>query len=159
MSELPEELERALGKLDARAASRARRVDPERVAARVLERLRTEREPARRLVFPAGLGFSLSPRWVALAAAATVVVVAGGIATGVLRRGGGRSVAVPVVAAALDSLSRQELETVLSAAGEVRAVVTDSVPVVTGAWDELSEEQLRAVLQAVRQDEVGGGSL
>ena len=42
MNELPEDLERAFRTLDAQAAMRAERVDPERVAERVLERLRTE---------------------------------------------------------------------------------------------------------------------
>jgi len=158
MSELPGDLERALGKLDARAAGRAARVDPERVAARVLERLRSERAPSRWLAFPLRLAIPAVPRWAEVAAAAALVVVAGGIAAGVLRGGGG-SLAVPVVAQSLDSLSRQQLETVLSVAAEVRPVVSDTVRLTGGVWEELSEEQLRAVLQAVQQVEVGGGTL
>ena len=69
--ELPREIEAALKALDARAAEQAARVDVERVAARVLERLRQgEAMPSRRILW-------MSP--VALrAAAAMVLLVAGG---------------------------------------------------------------------------------
>lgn len=152
MNELPEDLGRAFRKLDAWATRRAARVDPERVAARVLERLKAE--PARReLMFPRRFGWPVAPRWIAVAAAALVVVAGGGVTARVLLQGGrGAAVPVPVVAAGLDSLSQQQLETVLRAAGEVKPVAVQVSGVSSaGTWDDLSEQQLRAVLQAVQQ--------
>ena len=155
MNELPEDLERAFRTLDAQAAMRAERVDPERVAARVLERLRTVDAPAPRVrsLFP---GFRL-PAF-ALAAAAVVLLLAGTTITGLLRRDVTTgSIAVPVVAQGLDSLNQQQLETVLRVAGDVRPLAVQSFGSPAGMWDDLSETQLRAVLQAVQQ--VQGESL
>ena len=155
MNELPEDLERAFRTLDAQAARRAERVDPERVAARVLERLRTEKAPAPRVL-------SLSPGFrlpaFALAAAAVVVLLAGTTVAGLLRRDvTAGSIAVPVVAQGLDSLNQQQLETVLRVAGGVQPLAVQSFESPAGMWDDLSETQLRAVLQAVQQ--VQGESL
>jgi hypothetical protein len=156
MNELPEDLERAFRTLDAQAAMRAERVDPERVAARVLERLRTEEAPAPRVL-------SLSPGSrlhasffrlpaFALAAAAVVLLLAGTTITGLLRRDiATGSIAVPVVAQGLDSLNQQQLETVLRVAGDVQPLAVQSFESPAGMWDDLSESQLRAVLQAVQQ--------
>lgn len=169
MNELPEDLERAFRALDAQAAMRAERVDPERVAERVLERLRTEEAPAPRVL-------SLSPgsrlhasffrlpasgsrlHAFALAAAAVVLLLAGTTITGLLRRDVATgSIAVPVVAQGLDSLNQQQLETVLRVAGDVQPLAVQSFESPAGMWDDLSETQLRAVLQAVQQ--VQGESL
>jgi len=156
VNELPEDLERAFRTLDAQAARRAERVDPERVAAQVLERLRAEKAPAPRVLslFP---GFRLSafgfqrPAF-ALAAAAAVVLLVGSVATGLLRRDVTTpSIGVPVVAQGLDSLNQQQLETVLRVAGDVRPLAVQSFGSPAGMWDDLSETQLRAVLQAVQQ--------
>lgn len=156
MNELPEDLERAFRTLDAQAARRAERVDPERVAAQVLERLRAEKAPAPRVLslFPA---FRLSafrsrlPAF-ALAAAAVALLLTGTVATGLLRREVATpSIGVPVVAQGLDSLSQQQLETVLRVAGDVRPLAVESFGSPAGTWDDLSETQLRAVLQAVQQ--------
>lgn len=163
MNELPEDLERAFRTLDAQAAMRAERVDPERVAERVLERLRTEEAPAPRVL-------SLSPgsrlhasffrlpasgsrlHAFALAAAAVVLLLAGTTITGLLRRDVATgSIAVPVVAQGLDSLNQQQLETVLRVAGDVQPLAVQSFESPAGMWDDLSETQLRAVLQAVQQ--------
>ena len=144
---LPEDLARALRALDARAARRAERVDPARVADRVLERLRSKPEPARRVIrFPLP-----APRiWVAAAAAAVVLAVGG-----VLARGGGpaHSTSVPVAMQALDSLSQSQLETVLAAAGEVRPVALEDYRSSSPTLDDLDEQQLRALLQAVQHVE------
>jgi len=155
VNELPEDLERAFRTLDAQAARRAERVDPERVAARVLERLRTVDAPAPRVrsLFP---GFRL-PAF-ALAAAAVVLLLAGTTVVGLLRRDvASGSLAVPVVAQGLDSLNQQQLETVLRVAGDVQPLAVQSFGSPAGMWDDLSETQLRAVLQAVQQ--VQGESL
>ena len=156
MNEIPEDLERAFRTLDAQAARRAERVDPERVAARVLERLRAEKAPAPR-VLSLVPGFRLSafgfrrPAF-ALAAAAAVVLLVGSVATGLLRRDVATgSIAVPVVAQGLDSLNQQQLETVLRVAGDVQPLAVQSFGSPAGMWDDLSETQLRAVLQAVQQ--------
>ena len=152
MNELPEDLERAFRTLDAQAARRAERVDPERVAAQVLERLRAERAPARRFVFPLRIAVPVPARWMALAAAAVIVLLVGTMATGLLRRDVTTgSIAVPVVAQGLDSLNQQQLETVLRVAGDVQPLTVQSFGSPAGMWDDLSETQLRAVLQAVQQ--------
>jgi len=150
MNELPDDLERALRDLDAQAARRASRVDPERVAAHVMARLRAE--PARVVARPWGL--PVSARWVGMAAAAAIVVLAGTMARSILWPGGAVGVAVPVLAQGIDSLDVQGLERLLQVAGEVRPSTAEPVQVsVSGTWDDLSEEQLRAVLQAVQQSE------
>ena len=154
MNELPEDLERAFRTLDAQAAMRAERLDPERVAARVIERLRTDEAPAPR-VLSLSPGFRLSAfgfRAFALAAAALVLLLAGTTITGLLRRDVTTgSIAVPVVAQGLDSLNQQQLETVLRVAGDVQPLAVQSFGSPAGMWDDLSETQLRAVLQAVQQ--------
>lgn len=150
MNELPGDLERALRELDAEAGRRAARVSPERVAARVVARLRAE--PA------AGAVVVRSRRWVGLAAAAVLVVAVGGVALRLAGGGSAPPVAVPVIARGLDSLDVADLERVLRVAGEVEPQAAALVPASASAtWDDLTEAQLRAVLQAVQQDE--GGTL
>lgn len=153
MSDLPEGLKRALGELEAQAARRAAHVSPERVASRVLARLRAE--PV------AGAGerpWARSRRWVGLAAAAVLVVIAGSVGVRVAHRGGAAPVPVPLIARGLDSLDVSGLERVLRVTDEVRPQVAGPVQVsASDTWDDLSEEQLRAVLQAVQRSE--GGTL
>lgn len=153
MNELPDDLERALRELDARAARRAEGVDAERIAARVAARLREE--PAREVrVFARPWALPVSARWVGVAAAAVVVVLAGVMAKTLLRSGHEASVPVPVLAQGIDSLDVQGLERLLRVAGDVRPSAAEPVRVSgNGTWDDLSEEQLRAVLQAVQQSE------
>jgi hypothetical protein len=151
VSELPDDLERALRDLDARALRRAGRIDPERVASRVLARLRAEPE---RGITVLGRPWALSTRWVGVAAAAVVVLVAGTVATSILGPRGTAGVAVPVVAQALDSLDLQGLERLLSVTGQVRPLAVEPAAAQgNGTWDDLSEAQLRAVLQAVQHSE------
>ncbi len=153
MNELPDGLERALRRLDGEAARSAARVSPERVAARVAERLRAEgaEETAAR-------PWARSRRWVGLAAAAVLVLTVGTVAVRVSTRGAKAAVAVPVVARALDSLDVSGLESVLRETAEVRPQIAVPVAASTGGeWDDLTESQLRAVLQAVQQSE--GGTL
>ena len=143
--ELPRELEAALKALETRAAERAARVDVERVAARVLERLRHGgAAPTRRLLW-------MSP--VALrAAAAVVVLVAGGALVTLTRERPQQSASVrlPVTIPAADSLNSGQLEAVLKAAGEVRPVVDTAAPVhSSGSLDDLSEPQLETLLASL----------
>ncbi len=155
MNELPDDLERALRELDERAGRRAARVSPERVAARVVARLRAEPAgDARGVVRP----WSARRRWVGLAAAALLVVTAGGVVLSQVQRRAAEAVPVPVVARALDSLDLSGLERVLRVTGEVRPQGVEPVSVSSSdSFDDLSEAQLRAVLQAVQQSE--GGTL
>ena len=143
--ELPREIEAALKALDARAAEQAARVDVERVAARVLERLRQgEAMPSRRILW-------MSP--VALrAAAAMVLLVAGGalVTLTIERPQQSASVKLPVTIPAADSLNSGQLEAVLKAAGEVRPVVDTAAPVrSSGSLDDLSEPQLKTLLASL----------
>jgi hypothetical protein len=153
--ELPDDLERALRELDSRAAHRSAHVSPERVASRVLARLRAE--PAEE-VGAGALTWAQSRRWVGLAAAAVLMVTGGAVAVRLLQPAGAAPVAVPVVAQGLDSLDVAGLERVLLVTDEVRPQAAGPVQVSAGGtWDDLSEAQLRAVLQAVQQSE--GGTL
>lgn len=157
MNELPEDLARAFRALDARAGRRAERVDPSRVAARVLERLRDDEAPARRVFSLAPAFRFAAPRYWAVAAALAVLVIGGTVARTVIQGGSSRSVAVPVAFQALDSLSQTQLETVLQVAGQVRPVATESATSSGSSLEGLNEQQLRALLQAVQQSE--GGTL
>ena len=142
--ELPPEIGAALKALDARAARRAARVDVERVAARVLERLRR------------GEGERLRVRWmppVALRAAAAVVVLA---AAGVIASLATRhpqqsaSLGLPVAIPAMDSLNAGQLESVLQAAGEVSPVADSLVPALSGrSYDDLTDDQLQTLLASL----------
>ena len=143
--ELPPKLEAALKALDARASERAARVDVERVAVHVTERLRRgEMGSARRIRW-------MSP--VALRAAAAVVVLAG---AGVIvklatdRAPQTASLSLPVAIPAMDSLSSRQLEAVLEATGDVRPVADSVVPALSGrSLDDLSEDQLQTLLASL----------
>jgi hypothetical protein len=151
MDELSKELKRALETLDARAARRAGRVDVERVAARVAERLRTEPEaavPAPRV-----------PRAVRVAAAVALLIT-GGVLAGTLLDGPAGGGAARAGWAPdrgwLDSLTPEQADTLLETLSEVRLLNVVAAPS-SGNVEELSAEELRALLQAMESSE--GGSL
>jgi len=146
--ELPPDLRAALQALDAQATARAARVDPDAVAARVLERLRREGRPRlwRVLAMPP----------VVLRIAAAVVVLAAGVAVvSVMRERPQQSaMRLPMAIPAVDSLDAGQLEAVLEAAGEVRPVVDTAVPLVSSAsLDDLSEQQLQMLLASLKGGE------
>ena len=143
--ELPPELDAALKALDARAAERAARVDVERVAARVTERLRRGDE-----------GRSARIRWlspVALRAAASVVVLVGAgliVKVATHRAPQTASLSLPVAIPAMDSLSSRQLEAVLEATEDVSPVADSLVPALSGrSLDDLSDDQLRTLLASL----------
>jgi hypothetical protein len=143
--ELPRRLEAAVKALDVRVAERAGQVDVERVAARVLDRLRRgEAARPRRILW-------MSP--IALRAAAAVVVLA---AAGVVvnltidHRRPTASLRLPVAIPAMDSLSSGQLEAVLEATGDVRPVADSLVPALSGrSLDDLSDDQLQVLLASL----------
>jgi hypothetical protein len=152
MSELPHGMARALRALDERAAQRAAAVDPERVAQRVLKRLREE--PSAEAPAEGWRAWS-APRAVRVAAAAVLFAIAG-VATMVLVRG---EPAVPAGTSALpvsmtvESLSGAQAEAVLKAMDEVRVVNGTAPRPSTVTVDQLSEPELRALLQAMQSSE------
>ena len=139
--ELPEKLEAAVRSLDARAAAQAARVSPERVAAKVLERLRRE-------------GMVETPVWwlrpavLRVAAAAVLVVAAGWTATVVRQHAAQTAVRLPVTIP-VDSLSTGQLESVLKAVDQVRSHNFGPVAASNGSLDSLSEQQLQQVLASL----------
>jgi hypothetical protein len=152
LSELPDGMARALKALDADAARRAAAVDPERVAERVLARLR--QEPA---VAAAGPLAWATPRALRVAAA-VVVLAAGTMATILGGRGsqpggaGKAGVALPIWFSG-DTLTQRQAEAVLKVIEE-GALLNDTAPrPSTVSVGELSEEELRALLQAMQSGE------
>ncbi len=147
VNEMPPALRAALQALDARAGRSAERVDVERVAARVLERLRREgagAEGPRRVWWTA-------PASVRVAAAVVVLAVAGLVAR-ISTDHGQRAAALrlPVGIAVMDSLSSGQLEAVLEAAGDVRPAADSLVPLTSsGSLDDLSEAQLETLLASL----------
>ena len=154
MSELPDGIARALKALDADAARREAAVDPERVAQRVLARLRSE------AVAPVALGGARwvwsGPRTLRLAAALALLVAAGTTSLVIVR---GSRIPVPAGAAALpvaipvDSLSQAQAEAVLKAIEDVRTVNAAAPAPSTVSVADLSEQELRALLQAMQLSE------
>ena len=147
VNEVPRELREALDALEVRAARAASTVDVERVAARVLERLRTEpvdEVPVRRWTWTARR-----------AAAAALMLVGGGL---VARR---MTMAPPVVASralpvpAAESLSTQQAEAALEAAGQVHSSDTTAIGSTTVLVDDLTEAELRALLRAMQSTTEG----
>ncbi len=142
--ELPPEIGAALKALDERASAQAARVDVERVAARVLERLRHAEAPRRWWGMPPAA---------LRAAAAVVLLVAAGAVVMVTMKGPPPQAALrlPVSIPAADSLDSGQLEAVVKAAGEVRPVVDSSPPTVSsGPYDDLSEQQLETLLASLK---------
>ena len=141
-AELPGKLEAAVRALDARAAARSARVSPDRVASRVLERLRREG------MVEAGQVWWLRPAALR-AAAAVVLVVAAGWTVSVMREHAGQTALRLPVTTAVDSLSTGQLEAVLQAVSEVRSGNFEPVAPSNEALDSLSEEQLQQVLRSL----------
>jgi len=145
LNEVPQELRTALDALEARASRAAGRVDAERVAAGVLERLRTEpvvEVPARRWT------------WTGLRVAAAVVLLVG--AALVVRHNAARppadvGLALPIVS---DSLNSDQAEATLQAVGQLRANDTTTTTS-TVLVDDLTESELRALLQAMQSTTEG----
>jgi len=141
--EMPRGMRVALEALEARTARRAAAVDVERVAARVLQRLRREGSEAPRRVWwlrPEALRF----------AAAVVVLAAAGLAVSrtPLRAPGSARLSVGITA--MDSLSSGQLEAVLEAATDVSPVVDPAPPAsATVSLDDLSEQQLETLLASL----------
>ncbi len=138
--ELPERLAGAMRALEAQAAQRAARVSVERVAAGVVERLRREGRLERRVWWR-------TPT--ALRAAAAVVLLAAAGWTAVRLREGARPARLPLPVIAMDSLSTGQLESVLEAAGHVRAANFGPLAPSNGSLDSLSEQQLQKVLASL----------
>jgi len=142
--EMPRGIRVALEALEARTAKRAAAVDPERVAARVLERLRREGDEAPRQVWwfrPAALRF---------AAAVVVLAAAGLVVSRIPSRGPGSAGGLAVGISAMDSLSSRQLEAVLEAAAEVSPVADSVLPASSAAsLDDLSEQQLETLLASL----------
>ena len=141
-AELPERLSAAVRALDARAAERAARVSPDRVAARVLERLRREGAVEARPIW------WMHPAALRVAAAAVLLVAAGWTVSVVRQHSTQTAVRLPV-SIPVDSLNAQQLEAVLQAAGEVRAANFGPVTPSNGSLDSLSEQQLQQVLASL----------
>jgi len=140
-AETPERLSAAVRVLDARAAERSARVSPERVASRVLERLRREGALESR-------SWWMSPAALR-AAAAVVLLVAAGWTVSVVRQHSTQTAVRLPVSIPVDSLNAQQLEAVLQAAGEVRAANFGPVTPSNGSLDSLSEQQLQLVLASL----------
>jgi hypothetical protein len=141
--ELPGRLAAALRELDARAAERSARVSPDRVAARVVERLRREGMVERPRVW------FMRPAALRVAAAVVLVVAAGWVVNAMRVTPPRTATRLPVVIPAMDSLTTGQLESVLEAAGRVRAANFGPVAPSNGSLDSLSEEQLQQVLASL----------
>ncbi len=147
LDDLDPRLARALEELERRASASAARLDPERMAATVVERLRQPEVVAR-------------PWWrrPALRVAAAIAVLAIGVVTAraVLQTPGNQEVAtLPVtVDGGLDSLEASAAESLLAAVDQVQQVQDDEPPA-PGAptLDDLTESELRALLQALESTE------
>ncbi len=140
-AELPDKLAAAVRALDARAAAHAAQVSPDRVASRVLERLRREGAADSRIWW-------MSPVALRAAAAVVLLVAAGWTVSAVRQHSAQAAVRLPV-SIPVDSLSAQQLEAVLKAAGEVRAANFVPVTSSSGSLDRLSEQQLQQVLASL----------
>jgi hypothetical protein len=141
--ELPRGIRVALEALEARTAKRAAAVDVERVAARVVERLRREGAQAPRPVWwvrPAALRF----------AAAVVVLATAGVLVSRIPSRAPATGRLEVGIAVMDSLNSRQLEAVLEAATELSPVADSAVPVSASAsLEDLSEQQLETLLASL----------
>lgn len=140
--ELPRQIEAAFQALDARAAGQAARVNADRVAARVLERLRREGVEPRR-------AWWMRPAALRVAAGLVILMAAGATVSRVLDHTSTAAIRLPVAIPAMDSLNTGQLEAVLRAAGEVRASNFESVSASNEALDGLSEQELQKLLASL----------
>jgi hypothetical protein len=139
--EMPRGIRVALEALEARAARRAATVDVERVAARVLERLRREGAPAARQAW------WVRPALLRFAAAVVVLVTAGVLVSRIPSRAPAARLSVGI--SAMDSLSSSQLEAVLKAATELSPVADTTLPASTASLEDLSEQQLETLLASL----------
>ena len=145
--ELPAELRAAFRALDERAAAQAERVDVDRVAARVVERLRGGEAAPRRVLWMSPPALRAAAAVVVLAAAGVILNLAGDHAQQTASR-------LPVAIPAIDSLNAGQLESVLEAAGEVSAAVDSAAPASSGrSMDDLTEDQLQTLLASLADAE------
>ena len=150
---LPDRIAEALGALDRDASRRAEAVDANRVAARVLQRLRDE--PVR----------VLRPRRVTMgglriAAAVAVLVIGGAITQQLAFRDHGKhalGVLPPPAPGTSPILDASTQAAMLHAVDEARAS-SDSVaaPSTSVTVDDLNEQELQALLNSM--DDQGGGT-
>lgn len=139
--ELPGRLADAMRALDARSVRQSAQVSPDRVADRVLERLRDEGMVEPRVWW-------LRPAALRMAAAAVLLVAAGWTVSVVRQHAIETAVRLPV-SIPVDSLNAVQLEAVLKAVGEVRAANFGPVTPSNGSLDSLSERQLQQVLASL----------
>lgn len=145
--ELPDNLARAMKALDADASRAAERVNPDRVAERVIARLREA--PAVEVAAPA------RRTWIRVAAALLLLL------TGALLGRYALGPQAPVLNArtdlpvqAGDSLVVAQTDALLNAVEAVRTVSTDTVEARTVvSVEDLNETELRALLQSMASSE------
>ncbi len=144
MNDVPDDLAKAMDALDARAARAASRVDAERVAARVLERLRTEPVVVR----------SAGPLRMLRIAAVLALLVTGGLVVRMLVDEGPAAAVATLPVDVPDTLTTNQVEAVFEA---VAAAPSDTAVVSTArvSVEDLNEAELRALLQAMQSDEEG----
>ncbi|HWO89367.1 MAG TPA: hypothetical protein VNL98_09480 [Gemmatimonadales bacterium] len=145
--QLTPELKRALEELIARAERAVAAVDSERVATRVVERLRAEPEQRRSLAW--------SARTLALAASVAVVVIAGATVREVLRQSAPASEkkALPLGVYA-DTLSVSQAEAILELVAEPGSLNGNASPTSASVTiEDLTESELRTLLQVLEQTE------
>ena len=141
---LPPALDAALRTLDARAAGQAARVDVDRVATRVLDRLlHGDVERPWRLL-------GMSPAALRAAAAVIVVAAAGLVVHAADQARPAEALHLPAVMPAMDSLSAGQLEVLLDATAQLQPVADTTAPAATNAsLDDLTEAQLQTLLASL----------
>ena len=133
----------ALQALDAQAERRAAEVNVERVAARVLERLRSGEVERRRVLW-------MSPPALRAAAAVVVLVAAGVVMNLADHSRPPASLPLPASIPAMDSLSARQLEAVLDATAQLKAEADTEPLAPSGAsLDDLTEDQLQTLLASL----------
>jgi hypothetical protein len=140
---LPPALDAALQALVAQAERRAAQVNVERVAARVLDRLRSGEVERRRVLW-------MSPPALRAAAAVVVLVAAGVVMNLADHSSPPASLPLPASIPAMDSLSSRQLEAVLDATAQLKAEADTEPPAPSGAsLDDLTEDQLQTLLASL----------
>ncbi len=152
LEKLPDEIARALGRLDARAGQRAARIDPERVSAAVTRRLREQ--PDVSVLSSLGRRYGLV-NMVRVAAALAILVTAGVVGTRLLERPAAGAKWLPVVdVRAARVLSTARADSLIRAADHIQPL-NASVAGSSASVEELNTQELRALLQAMQSSEEG----
>jgi len=120
-------------------AQAAERLDVEKTARAVVERLREQ---------PAARPSWIQPAWLRIAAA-LVIVVGGAVAVRQVWRDTGRNHAAHFVADELSDLSADQLRDVLATLDETLERGSTALPEGSAAIDELDAQQLRVVLRSL----------